>query len=76
MAVGGGITGAGVVGSSSQNGEAALLAGLAGWAVGLLIGAGVEKVEVIYEVQWTNAGWRLIPVSRQVARTRPIVQPA
>ncbi len=72
MAFGGGITGAGVVGSSSQNGEAAFLAGMAGWAVGLLIGAGMEKVEVIYEVQWTNAGWHLIPVPR----TRTAVGPA
>jgi hypothetical protein len=63
MALGGGIAGAGVVGSSSQNGEAAFLAGLAGWAVGLLIGAGMEKIEVIYEVQLVNAGWHLISVS-------------
>jgi hypothetical protein len=36
----------------------------------------MEKVEVIYEVEWTNAGWHLIPMSRQAAQTRPIVQSA
>jgi len=76
MALGGGITGAGVVGSSSQNGEAAFLAGLAGWAVGLLIGAGMEKVEVIYEVQWTNAGWRLIPAPHTGTVVRPALEAA
>jgi hypothetical protein len=76
MALGGGITGAGVVGSSSQNGEAAFLAGLAGWAVGLLIGAGMEKVEVIYEVQWTNAGWRLIPAPHTGTVIRPALEAA
>jgi hypothetical protein len=65
MAFGGGVTGAGVVGSSSPSGEAAFVAGLMGWAVGLLVGAGMEKVEAIYEVQWTNAGWHLIPVPRK-----------
>jgi hypothetical protein len=76
MAFGGGITGAGVVGSSSQNGEAAFLGGLAGWAVGLLIGAGMEKVEVIYEVQWTNAGWHLISVPRTSTAARPRLEAA
>jgi hypothetical protein len=73
MALGGGITGAGAVGSSSQNGEAAFLAGMAGWALGLLIGAGMEKVEVLYEVQWTNAGWHLISVRRTGRAVGPVL---
>lgn len=66
MAVGGGITGLGA-GSTTENAELALLGAGIGWVVGLLVGANMQKIEVLYRVQWTNAGWHLIPVAPQPA---------
>jgi hypothetical protein len=76
MAVGGGATGLGIVGSASQNGEAALIAGTAGWLLGLFVGANMEKVEVIYQVQQTYAGWRLVPTPRTATAAGPALETA
>jgi hypothetical protein len=71
MAVGGGITGLGA-GSATENGELAVIGAAVGWVVGLFVGANMEKAEVLYQVQSTNAGWHLIPVKPQrTAPTRP-----
>jgi NAD(P)-dependent dehydrogenase (short-subunit alcohol dehydrogenase family) len=70
MAVGLGVGGLGA-GSATDNAELALLGAGVGWVVGLLVGANMEKVEVLYRVQWTSAGWHLTPTSPQ-----PAVRPA
>jgi hypothetical protein len=73
MAVGGGIGGFGV-GSTTENGELAVLGAFAGWIVGLFVGANMKKVEVLYRVQLTNAGWQLTRVTPQPAPLRPALQ--
>jgi hypothetical protein len=74
MAVGGGIGGLGT-GSATKNGEIAAFAGVVGWFAGLLIGAQMEKVEVIYRAQRTPTGWHLIPVAHErAASARPALQ--
>lgn len=66
MAVGGGITGLGA-GSTTENAELALLGAGIGWVVGLLVGANMQKAEVLYRAQWTPSGWLLTPVAPQPA---------
>jgi hypothetical protein len=74
MAVGGGVGGLGVgglgVGSTAKNGELAVLGAFAGWGVGLLVGANMKKVEVLYRVQLTGAGWDFTRVAPQSAPSR------
>lgn len=72
MAVGGGLSGLGA-GSTTKNGEIAAFAGVVGWFAGLLIGAQMEKVEVIYRAQRTGTGWHLVRVVPQPA-PRPALQ--
>jgi hypothetical protein len=75
MAVGGGSIGGLGTGSATKNGEAAAIGALAGYAIGLFIGATMEKVEVIYRAQRTGTGWHLIPVAQQRATSpRPALQ--
>jgi hypothetical protein len=66
MAVGFGVGGLGA-GSTTENAELAVIGAAVGWVVGLLVGANMQKVEVLYRAQWTNAGWHLIPVNPQPA---------
>jgi hypothetical protein len=73
MAIGGGIGGLGA-GSATKNGEIAVIGAFAGWVAGLLVGANMEKVEVIYRVQRTGAGWHFIRVEPQPAVSRPALQ--
>lgn len=73
MAVGGGVGGFGV-GSTTENGEVALLGAFAGWIVGLFVGANMEKVEVVYRAQLTSTGWHLAPGAPQSAPLRPALQ--
>ncbi len=73
MALGGGIGGFGV-GSTTENGETAVLGALAGWCVGLLVGANMQKVEVVYRAQLTSTGWDLTRVARQPVPSRSAVQ--
>jgi hypothetical protein len=70
-AIAGGVVGGGA-GASTQNREAAALGGFLGWVAGLIVGAKLEKVEVLYRVQWTPIGWRLVPV-REAAPAMPLV---
>lgn len=64
MAVGGGVSGLGI-GSRTETAEGAVLGTLAGWCIGLLVGANMKKVEVMFRVQRTNAGWRFARVTPQ-----------
>lgn len=73
MAVGLGVGGLGA-GSTTENGELAVIAAAIGWVVGLFVGANMQKVEVIYRVQWTGAGWHLTRVTPQPAQLRPALQ--
>jgi hypothetical protein len=73
MAFGGGVGGFGV-GSTTENGELAVLGAFVGWCVGLLVGANMKKVEVVYRVQLTSAGWELTRVAPQPAPLRPALQ--
>jgi hypothetical protein len=73
MALGGGVGGFGV-GSTTENGELAALGAFAGWVVGLFVGANMKKVEVLYRVQLTSAGWELTRVAPQPAPMRPALQ--
>jgi hypothetical protein len=73
MAVGGGVGGFGV-GSTTENGELAVLGAFAGWIAGLFVGANMKKVEVLYRVQLTNTGWHLTPVAPQPMPIRPALQ--
>jgi hypothetical protein len=66
MAVGLGVGGLGA-GSTTENAELALLGAGIGWVVGLLVGANMQKVEVLYRAQWTPSGWHLTPVAPQPA---------
>jgi hypothetical protein len=71
MAFGFGVGGLGA-GSATENAELALLGAGIGWVVGLLVGANMEKVEVLWRVQSTPQGWRLIAVeSQRAAPVRP-----
>jgi hypothetical protein len=69
MAVGLGVGGLGA-GSTTENGEIAVIGAALGWVVGLFVGANMKKVEVLYGVQLTGEGWHLVPV------TPPAVAPA
>jgi hypothetical protein len=67
MAFGGSVGGLGI-GSRTETAEGAVLGTMAGWCIGLLVGANVKKVEIMYRVQWTSAGWRFARVPpRQAA---------
>ncbi len=71
MAVGFGVTGLGA-GSTTQNGETALIGAGIGWVVGLFVGSRMEKAEVLYEVQATSRGWHLMSVKpHPAAPARP-----
>lgn len=70
MAAGLGVGGLGV-GSTTENGEVAVIGAVIGWVVGLLVGANMKKVEVLYRVQLTNAGWELTLVAPQLPTARP-----
>jgi hypothetical protein len=73
MAVGLGVGGLGA-GSTTENGELAVIAAAIGWVVGLFVGANMEKVEVVYGVQLTNTGWHLTPVPARSGSARPALQ--
>jgi hypothetical protein len=73
MALGLGVGGLGA-GSTTENGEIAAIGAALGWVVGLLVGAKMKKVEVLYRVQLTSAGWELIRVAPQPAALRPALQ--
>jgi hypothetical protein len=73
MAVGLGVGGLGA-GSTTENGELAVIGAAIGWVVGLFVGANLQKVELMYRVQWTNAGWHLTGVTPQSAPSRPALQ--
>jgi hypothetical protein len=75
MAVLWGVGGLGV-GTASENAEIAGFASLVGWLGGLFAGSKMEKVEPVFQVQWTNRGWSFTPVPRRATHTRPTVQPA
>jgi hypothetical protein len=75
MAVGLGVTGLGA-GSATENAEVALLGAGIGWVVGLFVGANMEKVEVLYRVQLTAAGWHLTATSPQPAVPASSVGPS
>jgi hypothetical protein len=71
MAVGLGLTDLGA-GSTTENPQAAGVGAVIGWVVGLLVGAHMEKVEVLYRAQWTPQGWHLIRMAQQPgAAARP-----
>jgi hypothetical protein len=72
MAVGFGVGGLGA-GSTTENGELAVIGAAVGWVVGLFVGANMNKVEVMYRVQWTDAGWQFIRVAPQPV-TREVLQ--
>jgi len=74
MAVLWGLGGLGI-GTASENAEVAAFTSLVGWFGGLFAGSKMEKIEPIFQVQWTNRGWLLTPVPRQATQTRPAVQP-
>jgi hypothetical protein len=65
MAVGGAVTGGYGAGSTTQNGETAVIGGFVGWVVGLLVGANMKKVEPLYRAQLTSQGWQFVPVKPQ-----------
>lgn len=73
MAVGFGVGGLGA-GSTTENGELAVIGAAIGWVVGLFVGANMQKVEVMYRVQWTDTGWHLTRVAPQPAPSRPALQ--
>ena len=73
MAFGGGVSGLGI-GSRTETAEGAVLGTLAGWCIGLLVGANMKKVEVMFRVQRTSAGWRLVEVAPQGKPTRSVLQ--
>ncbi len=73
MAVGFGVGGLGA-GSTTENGEIAVIGAALGWVVGLFVGANMKKVEILYRVQLTNAGWQLTHVTTQPAPLRPALQ--
>jgi len=75
MALYGGLGGLGV-GSGSNSTEVAGFATVLGWLGGLFAGSQMQKVEPIFQVQLTNRGWVLTPVSRQARSGRPAVQTA
>jgi len=75
MAVGLGIGGLGA-GSTTENAEVALLGAGIGWVVGLFVGASMEKVEVLYHVQLTPAGWHLTPTPQQPTVPASAVRPS
>jgi hypothetical protein len=62
------------VGSATEKGELAVMGAFVGWCVGLLVGANLEKVEVMYSAQWTGAGWHLTRVAPQAAPGRAAFQ--
>jgi hypothetical protein len=59
------------VGSTTESAELVMLGAGLGWVVGLLVGANMEKAEILYRVQWTSQGWHLILVKPQPAVARP-----
>ena len=50
------------MGGLAENAELALIGAGIGWVVGVLVGANMQKVAVLYRAQWTPAGWHLNPV--------------
>jgi hypothetical protein len=74
MAFGFGVGGLGL-GSSAKNSEAAFLGAAVGWLAGLFVGSQLQKIEPVYQVQWTpHGGWMLFPMSRQGMTPRLTVQ--
>ncbi len=69
MALGFGLTGMGA-GQVTQNGEIAVLGAAIGGLVGLIVGANMQKVEVLYRVQLTREGWHFRRVE-PLSTTRP-----
>jgi hypothetical protein len=73
MAVGLGVGGLGA-GSTTENGELAVIGAAIGWVVGLFVGANMKKVEVMYRAQRTDTGWHLTRVTPQSVPSRPALQ--
>lgn len=77
MAFGFGVSGGLGTGSATDKAELALLGAGIGWVVGLLVGANMQKAEVLYRAQWTTAGWHLIAAApAHPAAPRPALNQA